>query len=72
MNGQIDIPGAQRGVDLGGEEFLALDLRERRLAEPIAARVDPDEFDLEAGVELLQAAHDGTALRPRQQRTTSA
>jgi len=26
MHGQIDVTGAQRGIDLGGKELLAVDL----------------------------------------------
>ena len=72
MHGQVDGARAQRGVDLGGEEFLAVDLGQGDVGDPIATRVDADQFDREPGVRALQSARHGHALRPRQQRTPSA
>ena len=72
MHRDVDRAGAQRRIDLGGEEFLALDLAQRDVGDAIAARVDADELHLEAGVRALQQARHGAALRPRQQRATCA
>ena len=72
MHGEIDRGGAQRGVDLGGEEFLAFDLTERDVDDPIATRIDADEFDRQPWMRALEHARHGAALRPRQQRTTRA
>ena len=66
MHGEIDRTFTQRGIDLRGEEFLAVDLRERSFDDAIAAGVNADEFDHEPGVQPLQRARHGTALRPCQ------
>ena len=72
MDGEIDLSRQQCGVDLGREEFLALDARQRRVEDAIAARLDADEFDMQSGVEPFEHVRDGTALRPCQQGTAGA
>ncbi len=67
MNGQVNRALEQRGVDFGGEKFLAVDLRERGFGDAITAGIDADQFDHEPGVQTLERARHRAALRPCQQ-----
>jgi hypothetical protein len=67
VDGNVDCASAQRGINLGREEFLAIDLGQRHVKDAIAAGVDADEFDGQSRVRALQGARHRHALCPRQQ-----
>ena len=46
MNGEVDLAGEQRIFDFLHEQALAADLRQRRLGQPVARRLDDDDLAL--------------------------
>ena len=55
-------PSSKRGVDLGGEEFLAVDRRQRSILDPVTAGFDADQLDGQAGVQAFEFARHCRAL----------
>ena len=62
---QVDLVAEQRILDLLDEQPLAADLRQRRLGEPVARRLDDDDLRAHAGL-LTQQRGDGVGLEERQ------
>ena len=46
VDGEVDLAGEQRVFDFLHEQPLAADLRERRLGQPVAGRLDDDDLAL--------------------------
>ncbi len=72
MDGKVDLALEQRIIDLGGEEFLAIDRRQRPVLDAIAAGLDAHQFDAEPRVQALETVRNGGALCTCQQRAARA
>ena len=65
MDGEVDITGKQRVLDLLHEQTLAADLGEAGVREPVARRLDDDDFARHAGAGS-EERRDGVRLIQRQ------
>jgi hypothetical protein len=64
VNGEVDLASQQRIFDLFHEKALAADLREWRLAQSVAGRLDADDFALCADA-ITQKRGNGVGLIER-------
>ena len=71
VNGEVDVAGQQGVLDFFHEQPLAPDLRERRLAQAVAGRLDDDDLAQRSDA-IAEEAGDGIGLIERERAAAGA